>query len=147
MKKIIITLGRTLQFALLVLFFSTCKKTSPTNGLESDKTLTGSWKIVRVLQNNTDITTELDISKFTVKFTDDSYVLENQQVPFIVSKNGKWAFNDPQYPFTISFNQEGSATAVKSDLFFPIVGETRQLTITFNAGCEKNSYQYTLAKL
>ena len=146
MKNFTKVLVKTFQLCLVILVFSTCKKTSVPVALESNKSLVGNWKIIKVLQNSTDITTQLDISKFTVKFTADSYVLENQQVPFIVAKNGKWAFNDPSYPFTVSFNQDGSSTAVKSDLFFPIVGDGRQLTITFNAGCEKNIYQYTLAK-
>ena len=139
-------LFRTLQIIMLVLVFSACEKTSAPGVLETPKSLDGDWKVIKVLQNTIDITSELDLTPFVIKFTGDTYTLQNQTVPFIVSKNGKWNFNNPENPFSLYFTPEGAAAPVKSELAFPIVGDNRQVTITFDAGCNRNIYQYTLAK-
>jgi hypothetical protein len=111
---------------------------------EPVKQLSGNWQIIKATRNGTDLTTRFDFSHFRIQFTDSSYSIDSL-VPFIVSKNGKWAFDDPTYPFSISF-QPVDSTAKRSPLLYPVTNGQRNLIITFSPGCSQNSYQYTLQK-
>src|SRR6266850_7860612 len=57
---------------------------------EPMKQLSGNWQIIKATRNGTDLTTRFDFSHFRIQFTDSSYTIDSL-VPFIVSKNGKWA--------------------------------------------------------
>jgi hypothetical protein len=97
------------------------------------------------LRNGTDLTARFDFSAFRLKFTDSTYTIENA-VPFIVSKNGKWSFDDPLYPFKISFTPQND-TEKQTDILFPVVKGVRNIIISFSPGCKLNTYQYTLEKV
>jgi hypothetical protein len=111
---------------------------------EPAKNLSGSWQIIKATRNGTDLTTRFDFTTFRIHFTDSSYTIDSL-VPFIVNRNGKWSFDDPQYPFTLSFKATDSS-AKTSPLQYPVTGGQRNLIITFSPGCSLNSYQYTLQK-
>ncbi len=137
-KKLILclTLAATALFA--------CKPERLVTPSEPVKSLTGSWQIIRATRNGTDLTSRFDFTQFRIVFTDSTYVIDSL-VPFITSKNGKWAFDDPTYPFNISFAPADSP--VKSaPMQFPISSGVRNLILTFSPGCSLNSYQYTLQK-
>jgi len=84
-----------------------------------------------------------DFSKFRITFTDSTYQIDSL-LPFMVSKNGKWSFNDPQYPFALILTPTDSA-AVTAPFVYPVVGGVRNMIITFSPGCPQNTYKYTLA--
>ena len=139
MKKII---SLSLLFFLLLTF--SCKKENTTIPGEPVKEIGGSWKIIKALRNGTDLTNRFDFSAFRIKFADSSYTIENP-VPFIVGKNGKWSFDDPTYPFKMSFTAQ-SDTAVSSSIQYPVTDGVRNIIISFSPGCTLNTYQYTLQK-
>ncbi len=121
-----------------------CKPERLITPSEPIKNLSGSWAIIKATRNGADITSRFDFSHFRLKFSDSSYTIDSL-VPFIVSHNGKWAFDDPQYPFNISFTATDSS--IKSTpLLFPVTNGQRNVIITFSPGCSLNSYQYTLQK-
>lgn len=136
------------NFLLLLFICATgllaCKPERLSVPSEPHKDLAGSWQIIKATRNGTDLTNRFDFSQFRIKFTDSTYTIDSL-LPFIVSKNGKWAFDDPNYPFTVSFKATDSA-AKTSPLLFPVVGGQRNVIITFSPGCANNSYQYTLQK-
>ena len=138
MKKILV-----LPILCSLVFFA-CKPEMLIAPSEPVKDLSGSWQIIKATRNGTDLTLRFDFSRFRIRFTDSSYTIDNP-VPFIVSRNGKWAFDDPTYPFTLSF-QATDSSAKSSPLLFPVTGGQRNLIITFSAGCSANTYQYTLQK-
>lgn len=111
---------------------------------EPIKEVSGTWQIIKATRNGTDLTSRFDFSQFKITFTDSSYTIDGL-APFIVSKNGKWSFDDPTYPFTISFTATDSS-AKTSPLLYPVVGGQRNIIVTFSPGCNLNSYQYTLQK-
>jgi hypothetical protein len=111
---------------------------------EPVKALSGNWQVIKATRNGTDITNRFDFTHFRVHFSDSAYTIDSL-VPFIVSKPGTWAFDDPAYPFGISFKPTDSA-AKKSPLLYPVTNGQRNLIITFSPGCSLNSYQYTLQK-
>jgi len=119
-----------------------CKPERLITPSEPIKNLSGSWAIIKATRNGTDITSRFDFSHFRLNFSDSSYTIDSL-VPFVVSRNGKWAFDDPQYPFNISFKATDSS-AKSSPLLFPVVNGKRNVIITFSPGCNLNSYQYTL---
>jgi hypothetical protein len=100
--------------------------------------------IIKATRNGTDITNRFDFSHFRINFSDSTYTIDSL-VPFIVSKRGKWAFDDPTYPFNISFTATDSA-AKSSPLLYPVTAGQRNVILTFSPGCALNSYQYTLQK-
>lgn len=143
-------LHRSVIFAALsVLVWSSCKVEKTKIVTESTKDISGSWKIVKVTRNGTDITAAngLDFSQFRVNFlSNKTYTLTNA-LPFIVQANGTYSLNDPQVPTEITFTQNGSP-AITTDFVYPIVGGVRQISLQFSAnpGCNNNSYVYTLQK-
>ncbi|MEH6309163.1 DUF5004 domain-containing protein [Olivibacter sp. CPCC 100613] len=131
--------------SIIVVGISSCKM-EEIAALESVKNIQGSWQITKATRNGTDITNKFDFTLFRVIFNDDgSYQIQNS-LPFIVSTNGSYALDDPQYPFHIQFTETESERAVGSGFDYPIVGEGRILTLTFSAGCSSNMYSYMLEK-
>ena len=139
MKRII-----SISVIIFMLIGFSCKKEIAIIPPEPVKTINGSWKIVKALRNGTDLTARFDFSAFRINFTNSDYTIENM-VPFIVSQNGKWSFDDPQYPFKISFVTQ-SGLNKSSDMLYPVVKGVRNIVISFSPGCTLNNYQYTLEK-
>lgn len=139
MKRIISISG--IMFALII--FS-CEKEHTTAPLEPVKTINGSWKIIKALRNGTDLTARFDFSAFRISFTDSTYTMSDL-VPFIVSKNGRWSFDDPEYPFKMSFTAQND-TVKSSSILYPVINGVRNIIISFSPGCTSNTYQYTLQK-
>lgn len=129
---------------LLVLIIFSCRKEHTAAPLEPVKTINGSWKIIKAVRNGTDLTARFDFSVFRISFTDSAYTITNL-VPFIVSKNGKWSFDDPTYPFKISFTAQND-TVKSSSILYPVTNGVRNIIISFSPGCTSNTYQYTLQK-
>jgi hypothetical protein len=138
-KKII------LWIALPLLLASSCKveNINPVN--ESVKDISGSWKVIKATRNGADLTGIVDFSQFRVNFNAGAYTLSNN-LPFIVSQNGNYSLDNPQYPFRITFTATGGAP-VSTIFNYPIVNGVRILTVTFSPGCAQNAYVYTLQKV
>lgn len=155
MYKILIQLSQRKAIRILLascmLFAVSCKTENLVPKVnESVKNIDGTWKIASATLNGTDIFNTIPdamthLSGFGVTFSDGKYTLTNP-IPFIVETNGTYTFNDPQYPFDISFTPTGATTAVKSTFLFPVVQGQRRVTLTFSPGCSKNIYVYTLKK-
>jgi hypothetical protein len=144
MKKIL-RISSATTLVLFMLFLVCCDEQE--TPAEAPKSLEGQWKIIKVLRNDLDITTAMDFSKFKIRFSaDNTYTLENY-VPFLVKKEGRYALDDPQYPFKISLQEDGDATQLTTDLNYPIVNGKRQLSITFSPGCNANQYVYVFEKI
>ncbi len=139
MKKIISLLG-----VIFFLFLFSCEKEQTAAPLEPIKTINGNWQIIKALRNGTDLTSRFDFSTFRINFTDSSYSMTDP-VPFIVSKNGKWNFDDPKYPFKMSFTAQNDTTK-SSTILYPVTNGVRNIIISFSPGCTSNTYQYTLQK-
>ena len=129
---------------LAALLLLACKPERLVAPNEPVKALSGSWQIIKATRNGADLTSRFDFSKFRIHFTDSSYTIDSL-VPFVVSKNGKWAFDDPTYPFQISFAPPDSSRKF-SPLLYPVTAGQRNIIISFSPGCGLNSYQYTLQK-
>lgn len=108
---------------------------------EPVKNISGTWQIIGATENGADLTKWFDFTRFRITFTDSTYTMANP-LPFMVKTNGKWAFNDPQYPFSLTLTQTDSS-GVTAPLVFPVVGGVRNMVLTFSPGCPQNSYQYT----
>lgn len=137
MKKLL-----TILLLLTLLIGFSCKKENTATPPEPVKELNGNWKIVKALRNGTDLTARFNFADFRINFSDSAYTITNP-VPFIVSKSGTWSFDDPVYPFKMSFKTQ-SAAPVTSTIQYPVVNGVRNIVITFSPGCTSNAYQYTL---
>lgn len=138
---------KIVQYLVLVAFvagFFSCRVEKLDVPFEPTKDVSGNWKITKVTRNGTDLTTRFDFTAFRINFQDSAYALTNP-VPFIVSTNGTWHFDDPAYPFKIALTAKDSATKT-SLLLYPVVGGKRNMILTISPGCTLNSYQYTLEK-
>ncbi len=145
MTKIFKLKRHSLLVALVALIWTSCKVDKVLPVAESVKDISGSWKVLRASRNGTDLTTLVDFTQFRVKFdATGNYTLVNS-LPFVVNKDGKYALDDPNYPFKITFTAAG--TPPLGIVFnYPIVGGSRQLNLTFSPGCSLNTYIYTLVK-
>ena len=133
------------SLAVIVLATAACQKEKEMDFTEAAKPLTGSWKIVKVVRNGEDLTSRFNFAAFRISFTESAYSITNP-VPFVVSKNGKWQFDDPQYPMELSFTPDGGS-AVKPTFRYPVVKGKRNLVLLFSPGCTQNNYEYTLEPL
>jgi hypothetical protein len=136
---------------LSLLVWTSCKTERVTPVVESTKDLTGTWKIVSATRNGTALlplvdTADINFNNFNIVFSGGSYTL-GSSLPFIVSQNGTYALDNPQYPFQISFKPTGSTTPTSTAFTYPIVDGVRVLTIVFSPGCPQNVYSYSFEKV
>ncbi|MGF6850135.1 hypothetical protein QFZ51_005370 [Chitinophaga sp. W3I9] len=135
-----------LLMPILVLIINSCHR-SEILVPEPVKDIAGEWRIVKAVRNGVDITTLTDFTKFRIRFTADlQYTIENP-LPFVVSKNGSYALDDPKYPFRISFSQTGVSSPVNTTFTYPVVNGKRNINFSFSPGCTANTYDYTLERL
>ena len=114
---------------------------------ESEKPLDGTWRIVKVSRNGSEITTLMDFSKFRLTLNEDKTYTINEYLPFLVRDDGTWNVDDPQYPFRIIFKENGSSTDLISSLSFPVTSGVRQIKLTFSPGCYSNAYTYEFERV
>lgn len=150
MKNFRILIFCGLIASVCLLLGSSCKTDRIKPFSEPVKDLTGTWKITKATRNGTDLSTVLDsnvysLSKFSIVFTGTSYTISNP-LPFIVSANGTYSLDNPQYPFQITFTPTGAAAA-SAPFTYPIVNGVRVLTLVFYPGCGQNTYSYSLEKV
>ncbi|MCH5596476.1 DUF5004 domain-containing protein [Niabella ginsengisoli] len=137
----------TLCILLALFCASSCTKESTKSVSESNKNVIGTWKISGVTRNGVDITSFFDFTPFSIEFKDNGTYVINNQVPFVVSKNGSWSLDDPTHPLRISFSQAGSAETFTNEFNYPVVGESRRIILTGSPGCSLNTYQYSLVEV
>jgi hypothetical protein len=135
----------TASIVLLLFTWTSCKVEGINPVNEPVKDISGSWQVIKATRNGADLTSLVDFSQFRVNFQAGNYTLVNN-LPFIVSQNGTYSLNNPQYPFQIAFTAAGS-TPVATSFNYPVVNGKRILTLTFSPGCPQNSYVYTLQKV
>ena len=140
-----------LFFALLLLAVASCKVDKIKDVTEPVKDISGSWRIIKATRNGTDLTTVVDtniysISKFRINFSGGKYTITNP-LPFLVTGDGTYALDNPQYAFTITFSATGSTTPVSTAFSYPIVDGTRVLNLVFSPGCPQTTYTYSLEKV
>ncbi len=140
-----------LVFAVALITWSSCKTDKIRSLSEPVKDISGTWKIVKATRNGTDITTVVDtniynFSKFRLSFSGNGYTVTNP-LPFIVSANGTYSVDNPQYPFLITFTATGTTTPVSTAFTYPIVNGVRVLTLVFSPGCPQNAYSYSFVKV
>lgn len=134
-----------LLVAALLTCIASCKTERFAPVDESVKDLSGTWRVVKATRNGTDLTTVINFAEFKVKFdATGNYTLVNP-LPFIVSKDGKYKLDDPNYPFKITFTATGGQPLVTA-FNYPIIAGARQLNLTFSPGCSLNTYIYTMVK-
>ncbi|RVU00985.1 DUF5004 domain-containing protein [Mucilaginibacter limnophilus] len=150
MKNIYLKKNAALAFYLAMLCLMASCRSSKLDLVEPKKDISGEWAIVKITQNGVDITDYADFSNFRINFkSDNTYTLVGEY-PFLTYAPGKWAFNDPQYPFSMTLTPSDTNLPVSSQLAFPIVGAGYQMGLSFALGCEgvnQNTYQYTFKKV
>lgn len=120
---------------------------TPDTYQEAPKQLDGTWQLKTVVRNGTDITENMDFSRFRLILRSDStYVIENY-LPFIVRKAGTWSTDDPTYPFFLTFREEETSEQAQTEITYPIVNGKRRITLTISPGCTSNSYIYSFEKI
>jgi hypothetical protein len=131
---------------LTTVMLSTCDKFSTTETdlfEETEKDLSGVWKLRKVTRNGIDITTLMDFSQFSLDLKEDGEYVIGNYLPFVVKNAGKWNVDDPLYPFHLIFEEEGGNTEeVSVEIEYMIVNGKRSLSIEHSPGCFSNSYTY-----
>lgn len=145
-----------MQFAITMFFalavtVSSCDtfkdETTPGKYSEVVKQMDGNWQLSTVSRNGIDITKNMDFSRFHLALNkDNTYELKNY-LPFIVKDKGMWSVDDPQYPFHLSFKEEGKNEEVTTEIGFLTVDGERRLTIKLSPGCHTNKYIYTFKQV
>jgi len=131
---------------LLALMWTSCKVEQVAPVAESNKDLTGTWKVIQATRNGTNLIPLFDFTQFSITFngTASTYTLNNP-IPFIELVNGKYTLDNPKYPFTITFTAAGGQP-VPTAFNYPIIDGSRQIIMTFSPGCPQNTYVFTLTK-
>lgn len=131
-----------------VLIFSEACQVKKEALIEPPKDLSGIWRISKVVRNSVEITPWIDSAGFRLELrNDNTYILQNNRIPFIVNTNGTWAADDPLYPFQLSFLQTDSTNTKIGNITTPVVKAERNFDITFSPGCFRNTYVYSFTKI
>jgi hypothetical protein len=134
-----------LLLMMAVLLAASCKTEKVLPQQEALKDISGSWQVIKATRNGTDLAGLVDFGQFRINFDGGGYKLTNK-LPFIVTQDGAFALDDPEYPYKITFTATGG-TSVSTAFTYPIVNGKRQLSLTFSPGCANNSYIYVLQKV
>lgn len=113
---------------------------------ETEKDITGSWKVIQLTRNGEDLSQRLDLTDFRIDFNPDGTYTLADQLPFIADAPGTYRLSDPQYPFALILTPEGVQEDVVAKFQFPVVKGKRQLSLSFSLGCESNSYQFNFER-
>ncbi|MDR2086768.1 MAG: DUF5004 domain-containing protein [Dysgonamonadaceae bacterium] len=113
---------------------------------EVPKNITGTWKIIQVTRNGTDVTGLMDFSRFRIHFKEDNTYAIDNYLPFLVKKDGSWHLDDPLYPFNIVFKEDAADESLVYGFYYPVVDGHRQISLSFKPGCANNIYTYIFAK-
>ncbi len=140
-----------LLIIISLMVWTSCKVDKITPVTETVKDISGSWKIIKATRNGGDLigivdSNYINFNKFRITFKDGNYTVDNP-LPFIVSQNGKYSLDDPQYPFKITFTETGATTPASTAFTYPNVNGVRILTLVFSPGCNLNTYSYSLEKV
>ena len=130
---------------LTFLFLSSCKK-DLTDFVESNKDISGTWKIVKLTRSGEDMSTRMDLSKFRIILNKDNTYTLQDQFPFFLTKPGTYHFDDPQYPFFLKFQPQGATDENKINFEYPIANGKRQVKLTITLGCTQVKYEYYFEK-
>lgn len=135
-------------YAILMVVVASCT-TKKELLMEPVKDLNALWRIQNVTRNSVDITQFIDSAGFRLMLSgDSSYMLEGNNIPFLVDAGeGKWATNDPQYPYRITFIPKDSTVTFNGSIETPASKGERTLSISFSPGCRSNTYVYTFEKV
>src|SRR5690606_27251501 len=88
---------------------------------EPSKDISGNWRLIKMTRNGVDITARVG-EAFGIAFGNNgaTYQLGEHLIPFVVSGNGTWAFDDPAYPFAISFTPADGSKAITIPFLYPV---------------------------
>jgi len=110
--------------------------------------VSGNWKIISASRNGVDITSLMDFTRFKLNLNEDGLYSIDNYLPFIAKKtSGKWAVDDPVFPFRLFFSDTDGSNEIVAALSYPITNGKRQIILTFSPGCSGNTYSYTFEKL
>src|SRR3546814_232915 len=112
---------------------------------EPAKDISGNWRIIKATRNGVDITSRVG-DAFGITFGENgtTYQLDDQSIPFIVAGNGTWAFDDPAYPFAISFKPANGSEEITVPFLYQVSEGRRQIQFSFSPCCSTNVYEYLL---
>lgn len=114
---------------------------------EPEKQIASTWQLTSVTRNGSDISDAMDFTSFHLVLNSDStYQLVNK-LPFVVKKDGTWSVDNSEYPFHLSFKEEGATEAVTSEIKYPVIYGQRRISITLSPGCSSNTYIYVFEKV
>lgn len=109
---------------------------------ETNKDITGNWKMIQLTRNGEEIGQRMDLNGFLISFKNDGTYNLSEELPFVLNEEGSYTLSDPQYPFSILLKPKGQTNTVPVKFQFPIVKGERQLSLSFSLGCSTNTYQY-----
>lgn len=137
-----------LLFALITSGIVSCERNVELIN-EPVKNISGTWKLSKVLRNSSDITEWVDSGAFRITLQDNNaYTIEGNNIPFVVNSNGKWAVDDPQYPYNLSFTPDNDANnTITAEIGAAVIKGQRSLNVNFSPGCRSNQYVYVFEKV
>lgn len=123
-----------------------------TDDLKTGKTevnldVSGNWQVISASRNGVDITTLLEFTRFKLNLNENGMFTIENYLPFVTKEtSGKWAIDDPVFPFRLSFYDSNGSNEIVATLNYPVVEGKRRIMLTFSPGCASNTYSYIFEK-
>ncbi|MFZ4262755.1 DUF5004 domain-containing protein [Sphingobacterium sp. HJSM2_6] len=114
---------------------------------EPIKDIAGTWKVIQIHRNGEDLSKRMKFENFQMVFKADGTYTLSDDLPFLVDGPGKYALNDPQYPFSLILSPTDQEEHLPVKFQFPIVEGQRQLSLNLSLGCTSNTYQYVFQRV
>lgn len=146
---------RILALCCMLLLITNCEDDvtlNPDAFTEFPVNIKGSWTINKATQNGNDITSKLEFESFTLNLDYEgsqpsTFSIPTFNVPFGIDfSSGTWQFDDITYPTKLIFkSSSGTSTSVNISTI-PVATGNNNLNLSFDLGCEANTYIYSFKK-
>jgi len=129
----------------LILIVCSCNLFEDVNSGSGNKEVhldvAGNWQIISASRNGSDITSTLAFTRFKLNLNENGmYSIENY-LPFVTKKtSGRWAIDDPVFPFRLFFYDTDGSNEIVAILNYQIYEGKRRIILTFSPGCASNTY-------
>ena len=109
--------------------------------------ISGNWQVINASRNGLDITDLMEFTKFRLNLNESGMYSIDNYLPFVTQEtNGKWAIDDPVYPFRLFLYDTNGSNEIVALLNYPVIEGKRRIILTFSPGCGSNTYSYVFEK-
>lgn len=129
----------------LAVFIGSCGRGTPlTPGAMAS--IPGTWKIVKAVRNQDDITAGSDFGGSLITLDADGTYSLGKTAPFVVTSNGSWAASARPGGYSVVLKPRQDDPTGTYEMWYDTSGDRKNITVNFTTA-GSNAYQYILERV